>query len=170
VIRIGPASADDADLLEATLPRDHPGTHRKRIAMQDRGEAAYLVAWDGDAPVGIVLVTWSGATEAQVRAHVDTAACPESMDLHVAKDRRHEGIGSALMGEAERLAAERGFSRIGLGVGTWNEGARALYESRGYREAGVPRYEIGDSGVNEDGEPWSWSETIVYLVKELRGP
>ena len=73
------------------------------------------------------------------------------------------------MDVAEALVAERGFPRIGLGVGTWNEVAAALYEGRGYREAGVPRFDIGDSGVDDDGKPWAWEETVVYLVREL-GP
>jgi predicted N-acetyltransferase YhbS len=77
---------------------------------------------------------------------------------------RSSGIGSALVEEAERRVAERGFSRIGLAVGVDNPRARVLYERLGYE-----RWEHGTLEVSwpVPGEARRESERCVYLTKEL---
>jgi ribosomal protein S18 acetylase RimI-like enzyme len=116
-----------------------------------------------------VLLGWTGNGDPEVRAHLDVTSTPDLADLLVRENRRGLGIGSRILDEAERLVVSRGFDRIGVDVAVDNEGARRLYERRGYRECGLGPYVIGDSGVNEDGTTWAWEEEVEYLVKNL-GP
>jgi len=51
--------------------------------------------------------------------------------LAVDKDRRRQGIGSALMDFAEAYTRAAGLNRLSLDVGAKNEAARSFYEGRG---------------------------------------
>ena len=53
-------------------------------------------------------------------------------NLFVRSDRRGEGIGSALLGAAERALAEAGADAVALEALADNDRARAFYDSRGY--------------------------------------
>lgn len=55
-------------------------------------------------------------------------------EIYVKPEHRRRGVASALMAEAERFARSQGARRLRLGVLDWNEQARALYASRGFRE------------------------------------
>ncbi len=118
-IRVRPCTAKDVPVLSATEP---PGADVavKQFARQSRGESVYLVAWVGESPVG------SG--------ELLLGSTPELRNLHVNEDRRGQGIGSAILDEAERLSAEAG--AVAVGVGLENSGARRLYERRGYLGTG----------------------------------
>jgi ribosomal protein S18 acetylase RimI-like enzyme len=50
---------------------------------------------------------------------------------------QRQGVGARLMDFAEQLAAARGYASIRLDAFSLNPAAVALYESRGYRRAGV---------------------------------
>jgi ribosomal protein S18 acetylase RimI-like enzyme len=54
-------------------------------------------------------------------------------DLYVAADARRQGVGRRLMDRARRHAEETGAGSIVLSTARTNSGARALYESLGYR-------------------------------------
>jgi GNAT superfamily N-acetyltransferase len=53
-------------------------------------------------------------------------------DMFVAETHRRQGIGTALLQEAERLAAKKGVPRIGIGVLVGNTKTEALYQRAGY--------------------------------------
>ncbi len=55
-------------------------------------------------------------------------------DLYVRAALRGQGIGTALMAEAERLAIARGLKQITLGVVHGNTGAERAYRRQGYRD------------------------------------
>ena len=55
-------------------------------------------------------------------------------DLCVRSDARRRGIGSQLLREAERYAAQRGYSEIYLHVDAHNEIAKRLYSQCGYHQ------------------------------------
>ena len=55
-------------------------------------------------------------------------------DLFVRAALRGQGIGTALLAEAERLAIARGMKRILLGVVHGNTGAERAYRRQGYRD------------------------------------
>src|SRR5215218_6512075 len=66
----------------------------------------YLVAWDGDRPVGHACVAWDAT-------HV---GLPEIQDVFVMLDVRRRGIATGLTGAAEQEARARGWSSISLSV------------------------------------------------------
>jgi ribosomal-protein-alanine N-acetyltransferase len=84
----------------------------------------YLVAWDGDEPLG--------------HAHLALTDPPELQDVAVLPAHRRCGVATALTRAAEREAAARGHSMLTLTVGIANDAAQSLYRSLGYRDAGVP--------------------------------
>jgi GNAT superfamily N-acetyltransferase len=116
----------------------------------------YLVAWDGEDPVGHAHVAWDGT---------DTGA-PEVQDVFVLEERRRTGIATALMAHAERLVATRGHDRISIGHSTANDAAQRLYERLGYRDAGFPPRRV-EGTILIRGRPLEVDDTIVYLVKDL---
>jgi GNAT superfamily N-acetyltransferase len=117
----------------------------------------YLVAWDGDEPVGHAHVAWE-----RTRLGV-----PEIGDVWVLPERRGEGIGSDLTRAAERLAAARGHDRISLSVSLeQNPGARRLYERLGYRDVGLGRERVAGT-ILLRGKPFVVDDTLLHLVKDL---
>jgi ribosomal protein S18 acetylase RimI-like enzyme len=54
--------------------------------------------------------------------------------LATAEDARRRGVAAALLGEAERLARERGLGALALDTTASNTGARALYERFGFEK------------------------------------
>ena len=52
--------------------------------------------------------------------------------LAVHTDRQHEGLGTALLAEAERLLTEAGCPKVMLMVRTGNEGVLGFYEHQGW--------------------------------------
>jgi RimJ/RimL family protein N-acetyltransferase len=116
----------------------------------------YLVAWDGAEPIGHAHVAWEG-TEGGV---------PEVQDVFVLDSRRRSGVATALMAEAERLAAAAGHERIGISHSVDNDAARRLYAGLGYRDAGLPPKRVRGPIVIR-GQGVHVDDTIVYLVKDL---
>lgn len=143
---LDPGNTAETDAVDAVLP----------LSRLDNVQT-YLVAWDGERPVGHAHVAWVGG-------HVDA---PEIQDMYVLPERRGAGIGAALVDAAERLASERGYDRMSLSVSEAGE-ARRLYERLGYRDAGVPPVRV-EGTILIRGEPLEVDETLVYLVKPL-GP
>ncbi len=60
----------------------------------------------------------------------------EIMNLAVAPEHRREGLGSRLLEEGLALLQARGARQVYLEVRAGNDGARALYEGRGFRQVG----------------------------------
>ncbi|HTL36034.1 MAG TPA: GNAT family N-acetyltransferase [Kofleriaceae bacterium] len=93
------------------------------FAMRLRAEhvdlAASLVAWDGDAPVGLALVARRGSS-ARIAAMGVVAAA------------RNRGLGRVLLDAAVEQARARGERRMILEVIEENAPARALYERNGF--------------------------------------
>jgi GNAT superfamily N-acetyltransferase len=157
-------TAADVERLEEAYPTDANRRHAQTVERQQMGECAFLVAWDGDEPLGHAEVVWHGCKTAEVRAAYPQ--CPEINGLRVYRaDLRGRGIGTALIRSAEDRARERGFERIGLGVGDENPGAARLYERLGY-DAGI-RYtavwsDEDDAGVNHVVE-----DPRTFMVRDL---
>jgi GNAT superfamily N-acetyltransferase len=144
VTAIRALSDDEIAAVDAVLPLS------RLDSMQ-----TYLVAWDGDEPVGHAHVAWKGG-------HVGV---PEIQDMYVLPARRGQGIGAQLVDAAERLAVERGHERMSLSVGEAGE-ARPLYERLGYGDSGVPPVRVQGT-IMIRGEPLEVDDTLVYLVKSL---
>ncbi|MGP3987026.1 GNAT family N-acetyltransferase, partial [Streptomyces sp. 3N207] len=136
-MRISQCREEDLDLLDQHMPsRGVTSHHEARYARHREGSATFLVAWRDRRPVGSCEVRWEGCAAPEVRAvHPD---CPEVNGLGIWPETlRSQGIGTALIREAERLAADRGCPIIGLGVEKNNPRADALYRRLGYH-ASVP--------------------------------
>jgi [ribosomal protein S18]-alanine N-acetyltransferase len=84
----------------------------------------YLVAWDGDEPLGHARLAFKDP--------------PELQDVEVRIEHRRRGIGTALTRAAEDEARTRGHDRLRLTVSDENDAAQALYRGLGYADAGLP--------------------------------
>jgi predicted GNAT family acetyltransferase len=136
---------DEVERVDARLP----------LSRLDHAQT-YLVAWDGDDPVGHAHVAWTGT---------DTGV-PEVQDVFVEEERRRRGVASAVMAQAERAAVARGHRQISVGYGVDNEAARRLYTRLGYRDAGLHPKRVQGTIVIR-GRPVEVDDTLVYLVKDL---
>jgi ribosomal protein S18 acetylase RimI-like enzyme len=163
VVEIRPLAAGELPLVERSLAR-YPGKHRERLEGQRRGECVYLIAWDGDQPVGHLNLRVRGR-KLPDRARRLRAAQIE--DLRVATAHRRRGVASELMRRAEEEAAGRGFRTLGLGVDIDNVPARRLYRRDGYQESGLGRFVVSYPYIDEDGVERQAHETCTYLIKRL---
>ena len=121
------------------------------------GAQTYLVAWEGDEPVGHAHVAWKGTK----------LGVPEIQDVYVLPEHRRRGVASALNAAVERLAAERGHDRISLSYGIDNLAARRVYARLGYEDAGISPHRMQET-ITIRGEPVEIDDTLIYLVKQLR--
>ena len=71
------------------------------------------------------------------------------------------------MQEAERLARERGFTTMAVGVGVDNDRARALYDRLGYMDAGLGLFEDRGTFLSSRGEQIDSHETWLFLTRAL---
>jgi GNAT superfamily N-acetyltransferase len=170
-IAIRSVKQKDIERLDDAYPE--PGRpvsrHRGRWEHQERGEGVYLVAWLRDHPVGWVFVYRPGSDEAS--EHCRSLNVAEIVDLSVDEAFRGRGYGSSLLEAAERLARDAGWTTIGLSVtvsNPHNDVARAMYERRGYRDAGLGEFEGGYFYWTESGEQRWDGEPHRYLIKALR--
>ena len=86
------------------------------LARLYQGDGVYLVAWDGETPLGHV--------------HLTAGEPPELQDVQVA--------------EAHAPRRARGDDRLRVEVSVENDAARALYGALGFRDAGIaPRRVVG---------------------------
>jgi GNAT superfamily N-acetyltransferase len=141
--------ADEVPLVTAHLPLN-------RLSKPLDEASTYLIAWDGDLPVGHAHIAWAGT-------HL---GLPEIQDVFVLPDRRRRGIAGSLTAAAERKAHERGWKQISLSVGYRNHAARRLYEKLGYADAGVDPVRVVGT-IELRGGPIEVDDTLVYLTKTL---
>jgi RimJ/RimL family protein N-acetyltransferase len=165
-MRIERCRADDLERLEAAIRSGRSRFHERRLARQQEGTSDYLIAWLDEVPVGHAEIRWNGCEAAEVRARFP--GCPEISALEVWPEwLRSCGIGTELIGAAERRAVGRGIRRIGLGVADDNPRAAALYLRLGFAETGcryLDRYQV----VDDTGTRLEMADPCRFLVKDLR--
>lgn len=134
-MRIRPFAESDTEAVvdlwrSAGLTRPWNDPHRdvqRKLGVQPEWFLVGVEA-SGEAPLG------AGAQEAVV------ASVMAGWDGHrgwvsflaVHPDRQHEGLGTALLAEAERLLTEAGCPKVMLMVRTGNEGVLGYYEHLGW--------------------------------------
>ncbi|MBM7789923.1 GNAT family N-acetyltransferase [Tenggerimyces flavus] len=159
--------ASDVEVLERVDSTGPNRWHEHKYQRQVAGLSTYLVAWDGDVPVGHGEIRWDGCASPTVLEAVPD--CPELNGLVVYREElRGRGIGTALIQAAMERAAARGCERIGLGVGADNPGAARLYERLGF----VPAVEYVDvwSMRDQHGVSHRFEDPGWFLVRELTPP
>jgi ribosomal protein S18 acetylase RimI-like enzyme len=118
-----------------------------------RGDGSfYLVAWEGDQPIG--------------HAHLALGEPPELQDVLVLPVHRRREVATALTRAAEREAAARGHAVLTLTVGIANEAAQALYRSLGYRDSGLPPVHVKGTVQIRTG-PIDVDDTLLTWEKEV---
>ncbi len=145
------------ELTPADLERVDRHLPLNRLDQHVEGDSTYLVAWEGELPVGHALIAWR-----------DTQlGLPELQDVFVLPTHRRHGTATTLTQAAEEIVRARGHDRISLSVSqAGNPGARRLYDGLGYVDAGVAPVRI-DGVIMLRGEPFHADDTLVYLVKDL---
>lgn len=152
----------DVEALEEAAPTGPNQYHQLKLERQRRGECTYLVAWDGDAPLGHGEVKWDGCNAEEVRSAYPN--CPEINGLLVYQ-LRGRGIGTALIRAAEDLARSRGCELIGIGADDDNLRARTLYERLGY-QSGIKYVDVW-SHIDDAGRTRVMRDPGTFLVKQL---
>lgn len=155
--------AEDLARLRRSLPTpgDVAGSH---YAEQHAGHAAFLVAWQGDEPLGWVMIHWAGCIGPNAKA-----AYPESatiMHLQVRPECRNQGAGSALIAAAEKAISNRNIAVATISVGLENSDAARLYDRCGYKRTGitdVSEYEWVDENQTSHHE----REINELLIKRM---
>lgn len=94
---------------------------------QTTGNWLFVVIAEDGEPVGTL---WLGP-------HPERRGMAYVYDLEIAPQVRRRGYGRAAMLAAEEVARAAGMAEIGLNVFGFNDSARQLYESIGYRTASI---------------------------------
>lgn len=132
------------------------------LAEQREGHRTVLVATLDDDFAGYLTIVWRSNY-----APFREGGIPEIVDFNVLPRYRRRGVGTRLMGEAERVVARRsGVAGIGVGMSPDYGAAQRLYVLRGYVPDG--------HGLAHDGRPVSHGDKVpvddglaLHLTKEL---
>lgn len=125
------------------------------LARLHQGDGFYLVAWDGDEPIG--------------HAHLALTDPPELQDVEVRESHRRRGVASALCAEAERAAGAAGFATLQVTVSAESSGAQALYRRLGFTDTGAPpRRVVGTIQIRTG--PLHVDDTLLVWEKPLNPP
>jgi GNAT superfamily N-acetyltransferase len=122
------------------------------LARLGQGNGFYLVAWDGDEPVG--------------HAHLALTDPPEMQDVEVRASHRRRGVASALAAAVECEARGRGHDRVRVTVSADGEGPQALYRSLGYADTGIPPRRVVGTVQIRTG-PLEVDDTLLTWEKRL---
>lgn len=161
-MEIRPCTEADLAVLNRRWPS--PGVWAGHLRRQDSGEAAFLVAWLDEEPVGVGLLQWGGCVGDNTRAAFPDAV--EVNHLQVRESHRGAGIGTGLISAAEELAKADGRRQVVLAVDADNPLARSLYLRLGYRPTGIVDT-ITYSYRDEAGHEQQATETSEALTKAL---
>lgn len=122
------------------------------LARLDQGDGFYLVAWNGDEPLG--------------HAYLTLTDPPELQDVAVCEQHRRRRVATALTDAAERESTTRGFDRSQVTVSVENAPARALYRSCGYDNVGIPPKRVRGTVHIRTG-PIEVDDTLLTWEKPL---
>jgi GNAT superfamily N-acetyltransferase len=136
--------------------------YQNYLRQSTEGKRDILVAEVQGHFAGYVTIEWESGYPPFQEAHI-----PEIVDLNVLTRYQRQGVGSALLAEAEQRIAQRS-PIIGIGVGlTADYGvAQSLYPKRGYVPDGRGIYNRGKPV--EHGEVITINDDVaLYLIKRL---
>ena len=166
-ITLRPARPDDAGAIIAAVRSSaqarsyvlmeiygkDAASQRAYIEHLDRGHNLFLVATAHGQIVGILALLDS--------LLCSTAEPALAVGLHIVRDWRGRGIGSAMLRYAVRWARERGYGRLEADIFTSNERSLHLFSKAGFKEDACRRrsFQVGVQQISE-----------VILAKALRRP
>lgn len=125
VVTIRPArerDIEDVAAIERSVFND-PWNRRSFVDLVHEPRVVFLVAADGDAVVGYAIVLVAGVES-------------ELANLAVTRLMQKQGLGRRLLGEAVRVARERGCREMFLEVRASNAAAVTLYAAAGFQAVG----------------------------------
>ncbi|OJD34059.1 acyl-n-acyltransferase protein [Diplodia corticola] len=93
--------------------------------------------------LGFALLTRNSNRAEPSVAHLDPGECIELQRLYVAGGAQGRGVGSLLVGEAERMARAEGRKHVWLGVWEENWGAQRAYARWGFERVGEHGFSVG---------------------------
>ncbi len=134
-MQIRPVRDDDAAgisplLADLGYPSDESAVRVRLANLERAGGYACMVAEDGNGIVGVVALALGWFLEMD-GPYVRVVA------LVVRENTRGQGVGGALMAEAERWAVAQGSSVLMLNSGTQRTEAHAFYTRRGFANTGL---------------------------------
>jgi GNAT superfamily N-acetyltransferase len=163
MLAIKPLSIEMIDLLPNALHERSAEYFKKCYVEQNNGVRQSFIAFMDEEPVGTVHLLYHSLYPDFSQNNI-----PEINDLSVAPDYRRQGIGEKLLNACETMAREKGYSRIGLGVGLYKGygSAQRLYFRLGYQPDGkglmyLNKPVIPGSSVRVD------DDLLIYLIKTL---
>lgn len=132
-----------------------------RLQHEAKGQCIPLCATYKGEPVGYVNLYFKAYPP------MDRFNCPEIVDFGVLEKYRRRGIGSALMDEAERLAARQS-DVVCLGVGLYCSygSAQRMYIKRGYIPDGSGAW-YGDKPADPYCDYCLDDDLVLYFSKKL---
>ena len=152
------ATRDDIEPIRAVARASMDASYGHALPPSEIAEA--VSRWHGTERVGtdidredavILVATDGGEVIAFVQAYLDTQR-PAVADidwLHVAPERREEGIGTELLAAAERTLRERGIALVEGHVMVENEVGVRFYERHGFERAGETAVDVGSESFTE---------------------
>jgi ribosomal protein S18 acetylase RimI-like enzyme len=149
---IGPLTEHDVERVGAVLG----------LARLEQGDGLYLVAWQGDEPIGHVYLAFADPAELQ--------------DVAVRKEHRRRGVASTLAEAAGREAAARGVDRLRIVVSIDDKAAQALYRKCGYLETSIPPTRvlgpvvIRTGAIEVDDTLLTWEKRLAAGPSHARPP
>ena len=118
----------DADRFVAPTAQTPGGYGRFLVGQAAREDAFVLVGEDAGKVVGYIYASVEGADWMALRGPAGVV-----QDLVVDPDRRREGIGRLLLGEALRKLAASGAPRFVLSTAAKNDTAQRMFAAMGFR-------------------------------------
>lgn len=142
----------------------HPEIVRSWMALQQFGEAMLLVSWVKRAPVGYVLVSWTGDWNDEVRAEYPDV--PALTNLWADERYVTEDVERKLIEAAITVCEKQGKDRLLATIESTNTSVRDHLEELGFEDTGVrtsERYVYRDA----EGKKRRGTHENVVLLKEL---
>ncbi|HKT44735.1 MAG TPA: GNAT family N-acetyltransferase [Gaiellaceae bacterium] len=138
-----PFTEEDADAVAALLAADEERFYGRRSRLQGSDLLLYRHFWKE---------AWIYEEDGRIVASVTYSVHGDAANIRGIVGARGRGIGTQMLERGEAFAREHGVTKIHTGAPEPNADARALFESRGYRE--VRRFwEMGIDLAEEPAVP-----------------
>ena len=137
--------------------------HQDRLELQKSNKGLYLIARYNKSPVGHVFISWKGVDP---KISGKNFNCPNLEDLFVSPAHRSSGVGTKLIKECIRMAKQKGFSRVGLGVEKTNLKAAKLYSKFKFKEY----WSYDDEWYGKDrkgNQTGPFSASVKYFISPI---